>query len=76
MTELSVFLAMCVWCVGNQLMNPGELIQQKQVRLLLLSFVTLAVMIDCVTVQNVRHCLVEIIVVSRGCGLFDHHQEL
>ena len=66
MTELSVLLAMYVWCVGNQLMNPGELIKQKQVRLLSLS----------VIVQNVRHCLVEIIFVSRGHVSFGQHQEL
>ena len=76
MTELSVLLAMCVWCVGNQQMNPGELTQQKQARLLLLSVITFALMFDCVIVQNVRHCLVEIILVSRGCAPFDQHQEL
>lgn len=70
MTERSVLLAMCVWCVGNQLMNPGELIQQKQLRLLLPSVITFVVMIDSVTVQTVKHCLVEIILVSRGHAPF------
>ena len=66
MTEHSVLLAMCVWCVGNQLMNPSELIQQMQLMLLLPSVITFVVMIDSVTVQTVRHYLVEIILVSGG----------